>query len=352
MTLGVVEIGLRHVLFNGDPVWDFLRKPGNYALYHKDGNEDHFNEDYWKLQYLFNRAFNVTKPHPLLGWSGNFSKKDYEHADEARAKGRRPVLLYGDSFAMCVDSVECFEDHLNADSTFSAEHYFMNFGVGGYGVDQIHILMEETIELHEKPFVIFSMLTTDMDRSMLYMRDSNKGRFKLEDDELVLTHTPITLSTEEFVAANPPEIWSYSVNLILNGLMKVFGEPGRFKWEYVAELKSVNEALIRKSIEQLRASNTEFVVLLFQSSYHAPHEWRNVFLRDLFAELEVPYLASSDIIDQVNETEPRDISAYTIVGDGHPTSLANQLVSDVLLEYILHPESRASLECGKNWPID
>ena len=350
ITLGIIEFGLRQVLFNGNPDWGFLRNPAMYALYHRDGVENHFSDDYWKLNYLFNRPFNVTEPHPLLGWTGFFDKQRYEHADQAFAKGRRHVLLFGDSFAMCVDSVQCFQDLLNADTTFSKDHYLLNYGVGGYGIDQIHLLAQEVVPTHEKPFVIFSMLTTDMDRSMLYMRDSRKGRFKILDGDLTLTGTPITVSTEEYVTENPPEITSYSLNLIINGLVNAVGEPDRLKWKYIEEMRSVNEALVRKTVEQFRASDTEFVILLFQGGYHGPNEWRNIFLRDLFEEMEVPYIASSDVIGVADQLDPKDVSAYTITGDGHPTSYANKLVSEVLRQYLLNPELRDAIDARNNWP--
>ncbi len=139
---GVSECAFRKILFSDNPAFEELRDPALYAKYIPHRNQDFLSDDYWKLNYLFRRnGFNVTKPDSLLGWTGFFHHNSYQHYDMKAVKDKKVVLIYGDSFTMCVDSTLCFQEILNADEAFSENHYMLNYGVGGYGTDQISILM-------------------------------------------------------------------------------------------------------------------------------------------------------------------------------------------------------------------
>lgn len=349
LTLTVVELVLRFLLFNGDPKWDFLRIPQIYALFHRDGAEDHFNEDFWKLNYIFSGSIGLEDPHPLLGWKGKFTE-DYSHYDAHLQGDKRPVLLFGDSFSMCVDSTQCFEDILNSDSAFSENHVLFNYGVGGFGVDQIHLLMNEVVKLYDDPIVIFGLLTTDMDRSMLKFRDAQKPYFELIDDNLVLRGTPISMPTSEYVESNPVEIWSYVINLMLNGWIWVFDEPLRLKWRYVENLQALNREIIEDQLAHLRQSNVEHFGLVFQGVFQKDYEWRNIFIRDLFKELDLPYIAAKDIYRRHKEKTGWDESRYFIPIDRHPNSYYNGLISEAIKAYVLQPEKRDSMDARNVWP--
>jgi hypothetical protein len=47
------------------------------------------------------------------------------------------------------------------------------------------------------------------------MRDQPKPYFRIEDEQLQLRGTPVTLTQEEFVSANPPQIRSYLFRRVL-----------------------------------------------------------------------------------------------------------------------------------------
>lgn len=133
----ICELGFRTLLFSQVAFMERFRDPGLYT--------DHFSEDdWWKLYHAFHKPANDTakQPHPLLGWSAEFSKETYLHNDVGQVGRRRPVLLYGDSFTHCVTAAdECFQGVLNTDKEFSLTHYLLNYGVLEYGVDQIYLLL-------------------------------------------------------------------------------------------------------------------------------------------------------------------------------------------------------------------
>ena len=168
LTLIVAEIVFRIAIFIDLPTFNKLKNPALYADYFSD-------DDYWKLYYVFDGQYKPPEnPHPLLGWIHDFSRTTYLHNKSKYLDSKRPVLLYGDSFAACVQDVECFQDILNKDYEFSKEHYLLNYGVGGYGVGQIFLLMQNSFRLYEDPFVIISIMTGDLDRSILSVNTAQK----------------------------------------------------------------------------------------------------------------------------------------------------------------------------------
>ena len=176
VTFFIAEFAFRKVLFSNSESFASLKQPSYYSDYLKHRNEHFFNDNYWKLQYIFNPQKEVGFLHPKLGWTGYFDSETYLHNDVKKIIGRRPVLLYGNSFTMCMDTVKCFQEILNSDHEFADRHYLLNYSVGGYGLDQIYLLMDASAEKYNNPFVIFSMLTTDLDRSLLSFRLAPKPR--------------------------------------------------------------------------------------------------------------------------------------------------------------------------------
>ena len=347
LTIFLLELLLRFMLFSNVPAFKSLRVARNYAVYIKNPHEDFLNEDFWKLNYLFNRRFNLTNPHPLLGWTGQFDFNTYEHRDESRLNGRRPVLLYGNSFAQCVDTVECFEDIFNADPVFTSGHYLLNYGVGGYGVDQICLLFEHTVERFTDPFIIFSLLTTDMDRCMLSVRDAQKPYFIIGEEGLELKGTPITLSSEEYFKQNRPEITSYIFNRLRNSKIYPFHPSEKTREEYIDRLLELNTLILERVLTELEQMDLDYVILIFQPEHHPPTDWRLVFLRDFMESRNIPYICDVDIRDADTTFTDYESSRYAIPNNGHPTSYLNRLVSEELMKIIPVGDYRAQINRQK-----
>lgn len=98
--------------------------------------------------------------------------EDLRHQDAGNIGRRRPVLLFGDSFAAGVGDAESFQNILNHDEAFSRDYYLLNYGVSGYGVDQIYLMLQHTLPLYQRTIVIFSLMTFDLDRSILTFREA------------------------------------------------------------------------------------------------------------------------------------------------------------------------------------
>jgi len=350
IALLLAEYAFRRMVFSENKAFAFLKDPSIYSPPIEYQGDYFFEEDYWKLLYEFNQQINVAHPHPIMGWTGNFSIESLIHYENNLLKGRKAVLLYGDSFAMCVDEVDCFEDILNSDSTFSSTLYLLNYGVGGYGVDQIYLLFKESVDNYENPFVVFSLLTTDMDRSALKIRDAQKPYFVFEDNEIKLQGVPITLSSKEFFDKNPPDIKSYLWRKFQSSPIYPFDKEEISGEDYAENILAINEYILQKAFAKLKSLGNNFVVLLFHPVHHKAFNWRLVFLRNLLQQNNIPYICDLDIRTFDTSTLSTDHSNYAIEGDGHPTTYLNTLISYELKRYILDTAYRKQVIMrNANW---
>lgn len=332
-TLLLCEIGFRTLLFSKAPFMQRFRSPGLYA----DTLSD---DDYWKLYYLFNGQFAPpAQPHLLLGWVGEFSRETYEHNETQRIGRRRPVLLYGDSFAACATAAQpCFQQILNGARDFAQDYYFLNYGVGGYGVDQIYLLFKKSIGLYNNPLVVIGLMTEDLDRSIMTVRVGQKPYFEVVDEQLMLKGTPINSEPKSFFADHPPDIMSYLYRFVIHSDIVPWRVRQYLNGEDAKRQKKllVNKLILLKLIEELRARNLEFVFLIFHPK-EGPvfDDWRDKFLQELLAANQVPFLSARVIVKEDAMRNNRQPAEYYIPEDGHPTVDQNVLIANHLKNRVL-----------------
>ena len=98
-----------------------------------------------------------------LGWVSRGVLDDYDHERRAELAGRRPVLLFGDSFAACVtEPVDCWQGWF-ARSERRDDEMLLNYGAGGYGLDQIALLAQSALDRWhaERPRILIGILVDD-----------------------------------------------------------------------------------------------------------------------------------------------------------------------------------------------
>jgi hypothetical protein len=330
------EIGFRIILFSNIKTFDKLRNPDYFTDYDSD--------DYWKLYYLFGGQYKPPKQtHPLLGWIGDFSRDSYIHNKIEDIGHRRPVLLYGDSFAACVGGVLCFQDILNKDETFSKAHYLLNYGVGGYGIDQIFLLFQQSIYHYDDPFVVISLMTLDLDRSILSVRTGQKPFFQIEDNDLKLHGIPINPNPDAFFSANPPQIKSYLYRRIIYSryLPAQMASLLRHDNDHIRKKIQINEKIILEIVRELRSKNIDYIFLVFHphwpgvSTLDSDSDWRDDFLSQLFHENNIAYIWSKELFQQDSKDGNHSFDHYIIPGNGHPTTHFNRIIAEELKSYIL-----------------
>jgi hypothetical protein len=319
-------------LFSSSPEsFKNLKNPGHFTY--------EWDVDYWKLYYELGGDNKPPKvPHKTLGWVGNFNRESYFHVDGEKVGRRRPVLLYGDSFSACVDEVDCFEDILNKDTAFTKDNYLLNYGVGGYGVCQASLLCRKTAPHYQKPLVVFGLLTTDLERTILPVRTGQKPYYDLEDEQLVLKGLPIDSVPTHYFEENPASTRSYLFSLFLHSKLNFL--PYRVstwfteKEKSIEKIQKVNGLLIKHLAAELRAKDIDFVFLIFHfeddmMSPKSEDNWRDQFLKKTMADNQLPYIWSKAIIREHRKAHPDNKhETYIIPGNGHPTTLYNQLISD------------------------
>ena len=329
------EIFWRYIVFSKSPLFTSLRKPAFFADYFSD-------DDYWKLQYLTNGKYKPPQnPHPLLGWVGDFSRESYLHNNYSAIGDKRPVLLYGDSFAQCAGSEICFQEILNNDTLFSKHNYLLNYGVGGYGLDQIYLLFKNSYYLYHNPIVIISLLTEDLDRSILTVRTGQKPYFLIENNQLILKGVPIQNNPQLYFANNPPTIKSYFLNRITHAIPREVW-PGLWNNQSVINRKKeINRKILTEIIKELKDHNIDFFFLVFHGMWKGittldfKDDWRDLFIKRILEEANIPYIWSKDIYKHDNIDRKNTLLKYFIAGDGHPTTYNNKLIAEEIKKRVI-----------------
>jgi hypothetical protein len=301
VSLLAAEGGLRILLFWDTPALEKAARKLRQAGYYADMRREDL---YWKLQRIwtpreqrnpFGRFSEKT------GWTGPLiDSKTLTMADEARVGERRPVLLYGDSFAECVTPPEQAWQGLLERSPEGRTHALLNFGVSGYGIDQALTMLESTVGrfAERKPLVIFAIfLDEDPDRALLGFRGMPKPRYELVDGELVFR--PLEeRDPQAWWENHPPGVPSYLWRLLR-------GPQGPLPWEWQQKLNPVADdaqvialtrAILTRMHTRLEAQGIEHFVLGFHGRMMLEnpidHAWRERFVRNVCSDLGLHFLSS------------------------------------------------------------
>ena len=327
LALGVVvagaggEVLLRELLF-GDSTWARengarFRRPRHFA----DSKAD---ADYWKLQYLFQPADarrDLRSHHPELGWTSQlFSGDTFEHVDEPRINGRRPVLLFGDSFARCALPHDgCWQMQLERTQDLSQEFCILNYGVRGYGLDQTLLLLRRVLPrwLERSPVVIFSLLVDDdIDRCALRFRNAPKPVLEL-DGETLRTLEPGAEGTRAWVRENPPDVTSYLWRYLTHArvtLPKFLRAPRQDDADIVEHKRVLARAIFAEVDKLAEETGVELFVLLFHGERTLPlapgADWREAIVLEVCTELELPFVSSRTAILEHAARKGFELSDY------------------------------------------
>jgi hypothetical protein len=115
--------------------------------------------------------------------------------------GTRRILAFGDSFTFGEDvgDAETFCHRLGG---MLPGVEVLNFGVRGYGHDQMLLYLKEAAARYQPDVVLLGYVTDDATRNLSGFRDFAKPRYQLADGRLVLHGTPVP-TPDEVLAAEP-----------------------------------------------------------------------------------------------------------------------------------------------------
>lgn len=342
----VVEGAFRYVVFGEGRIaraaartFPDLRRPQSYA--------EEESTQYWLLEYQFRGRGRGREARfePDLGWvNARTDPATLAHADEEALRGRRPALLFGDSFAACYGdrTKVCFQDLLEQ-SPLAADWGMLNYGTGGYGFGQIAWECRKVVGrfADRDPFVLVGVLVdNDLDRTLMPFRGWPKPQFRRGPGggaELVPRELPET--RDAFLDRYGIGVASYAWSFLKHGTS--LWPRAALQSEVAAwreDVCAVNGDLLRGLVADLRARDMEFAFVLFHGrSFLGPEPSRLQVYEDfLVGELEAlgaPYVLSWVPVRADAERTGRGEGDYWYLeggGKGHLTPLGNELVATVL----------------------
>jgi hypothetical protein len=309
---GVSEVGLRFLLFHPSDLARKLgggfRRPERYA--------DPLSEDaYWKLRYLFTdptaRAESPVEPDPV---------RDID------LRGRRPVLLFGDSFADCgTPPSRCFEGVL-ARSQLADRFCLVNYGVAEHGLDQELLLLKQSIDRWKDldPIVVLGVPVGDaLYRCSLAFTEGPKPRLSVEGGELAV-ELPQELDPELFIVRHPIGIRSYLWRLLARPWC---GNDG--PREQVAPLVA---KILEEMHEELRARSIPHFALAFETD--GTSDWAAALVETTAAHLELPLVHTRPFLAAANATGSGDLVTTRNRFEACYTELGNLVAFEALRQGI------------------
>lgn len=307
-----------------------LRDPSLYA----DATTD---DDWWKLHHLWGGRFEPPSPQQvdsLLGWAPPVTPGNplgIVRAEPYRVDFEQPaILFYGDSFVRGMTSLperipQRLEMHLNGPPVY-------NYGVGGYGLDQIYLRFRRSHGRFENARVVFGILTDDIDRCVLRVRSGPKPYFEIDGEALVLRGTPIGSDVRAWLDEHPPEIRSYLAALVRRALQiaRSGGRPieGPYGQE---EKRRIAARIIEEVVAEARRAQLPLLVVLFYARYEFGYVgWRERFLTNELERRGVPYLDTKEIL--LAEASRRGVPPVSFYDGGHPNAVGNDLIAAALAD--------------------
>lgn len=350
LLLGVTlaELSLNAFLLSDAPGWvsasEGLRQPSLWA----DQKNDTL---YWTLDVKWSgpeqRQRTPNCPDDLLGWvKHEITPGTYEHSIAQHIQDRRPVLLYGDSFAHGVTKPPGKFIRLFNQTELGDSHALINYGVGGYGTDQAYLLCKESLPLFEdrNPIVIFSVLVDDnLDRMALEYRCWPKPRLSV-DRGLLSIRRPPTTDGDVFLDEESIRPFSW-ISQFLKNSPTAFGEPPRSRLNKEQRLDDEKRAIFKAMMVDLKADmkakDIEWFVMIFLGRLAAispkPHDWRETFVISTLKELEIPYVNTRpDMYALINEHGllPKDLFILKGHGLNHLNKVGNTAATQTMLRGI------------------
>jgi len=345
--VGVCEAVLRLVLFSETFAIPIMQKPRRYA-------DPWVDEDFYKLEIIFSGIKNSAKNgdaenrkirseyHPLFGWTpiaspknplGLVTDKQYQIDDLGH-----PILFYGDSYVAGHTPVPYRIPQI-LDRMFP-ERPVLNYGVWGYGVDQIYLRFRETVVKFQDPVVLVGIQDGDLDRSILSIRGRPKPYFDIQDDELVLRNTPVFLTRDEFLERNPPEIRSYFFRLFIFRLRPMLPErwfDGLFGYEETrAKKRIINRRIFRAFKDEASALNLPiYFVLFFRKRYINEVTWREAYLHQTLDELGIPYFDTKAYLKDYISEKKISVEDIWSTAHGHPNEDGNRVLAEGIFNWLI-----------------
>ena len=234
----------------------------------------------------------------------------------------RKIVFFGDSF---VESAACSNDTLTTKVEALTGIDTLNYGVGGYGLDQIYLYFKRELPLFDRRECLFlvGLIQDDLGRVLLTVRTSPKPYFTISDGKLVLHASHIHPDSLNDQFERPPE--RFYLYYFLRGR---FGDPV-FR-SLMRETRDARQQatyalsqLLIKAFADLRRQAPFVLAFVIFPTPSAPFD--STVLSLMRAE-NIPVVDLQGCLLRSNLPD-RDLYAEL-----HPTSLGNKLLAQCLVQ--------------------
>ena len=245
------------------------------------------------------------------------SSKDYS---KKRPKGIVRISALGDSFTLGVDALQPFSYPAMLEA-ITKNTEVLNFGVSGYGVDQMYLrFLNETLD-YENNAIVMGIFTDDLRRSAITCKDYLKPKFVIQDGRLKLTNTPIPTLEDYLTSYKEPKLESYFIKHLLNKIYHINLAERQYDDGFF-----VSKLILNEMKDITRKKNIFFMVVIV-----SPKEDQKIDkgmrgkLRDFLNEQDIIFIDSIDVFKKANLSDYKGYNFH--VGGGHFNSLGNALVA-------------------------
>ncbi|MDA9981320.1 SGNH/GDSL hydrolase family protein [Gammaproteobacteria bacterium] len=339
LLVGLFEVVFRIGLFSDSLAIKQLRQPWRFA-------DSSYDDDYWKLSFLFaagKEAQRVGFIDPDLGWAPKQSPENplglVSDTPYLTEDIHRPILFYGDSF---VAGASPIPDRIPQQlDRVVQDRSVLNYGVGGYGVDQIYLRYLKTAGQFQDPIVLVGILTSDLDRTILKIRTGQKPLLEFRDGEMIVDNLPILASTRGYIEKNPPEISSYFLRFVMFRLRPWIPDIWFDSWYGYKQKHQRKLGVNHRILQALKidAENRNIVlrVVIFYSKKELAEEgWREEFLKKTLNDLDIPYFDTKQHLLDYTQKETLHLDDLYYQANGHPNPKGNEVIANGIAEWLSH----------------
>jgi len=218
-----------------------------------------------------------------------------------------------------------------------------NYGIGGYGLDQVYLRYRESHRKFETPIVVFGIFSEDIDRCLLSVRSGQKPYFRIENGELTLKGVPIDPDPQAWLAANPPRVASYLLAFVQKRLriLAAHGRTGEVSHRRDEE-KQIASRLIQAVVREAASRNEPLLFVVFYAEGELTDEsWRERFLLDEIAASSAPVVDTKPLLLQAARDRGVQVAEFHEGANGHPNLAANRVMAEAIAR-ALPPASDSS----------
>lgn len=272
--------------------------------------------------------------HPRLGWSQGPITDDNPLGLQTQTKerltpgGRPKILFYGDSYVDGQASPEnwlppLLQSHLDGRDV-------LHLGVGGYGTDQMHLLLEATLPQVDPPeCIIMGLEPFSFDRAGLGVRSYQKPKFSVDArGELVLGNLPINPDPVRFFEKAPDGFRGYS-----HAMRQLRKRPPEFHDCGFDDKVAVNCALMDANLQLARNAGSKLVYVLFRDLPQAEVDnSRMLFFKKELRSRNIPTFDCGPTLRAHKAAHGSDLSE--LYANGHFNDAGNKIIAQALADFM------------------